>query len=188
LAKRARRTKATAAAAAIPTREIPPQVAAIVLLIVVAFTGLVRLRLLELPLERDEGEYAYAGQLLLQGIPPYSQSYNMKFPGMYVAYAAIMALFGQTTSAIRIGLLIVNAATIVLLYFLVARLFGRVPALIAAGSYALFSLEPTLLGLYAHATHFVNLFVVGALLLLCSGGRPRPPRFSSRSQSPRVRP
>jgi len=31
----------------------------------------VRLRLLNLPLERDEGEYAYAGQLIRQGIPPY---------------------------------------------------------------------------------------------------------------------
>ena len=25
-----------------------------------------------MPLERDEGEYAYAGQLILQGIPPYN--------------------------------------------------------------------------------------------------------------------
>ncbi len=30
-----------------------------------------RIRLLGLPLERDEGEYAYAGQLILQVIPPY---------------------------------------------------------------------------------------------------------------------
>ena len=31
----------------------------------------IRIRLLGIPLERDEGEYAYAGQLILQGIPPY---------------------------------------------------------------------------------------------------------------------
>ena len=29
----------------------------------------IRIRLLGIPLERDEGEYAYAGQLMLQGIP-----------------------------------------------------------------------------------------------------------------------
>jgi hypothetical protein len=29
-----------------------------------------RIRLLGIPLERDEGEYAYAGQLMLQGIAP----------------------------------------------------------------------------------------------------------------------
>ena len=54
----------------------------------------IRLRLLGIPLERDEGEYAYAGQLMLQGIPPYKLAYNMKFPGTYAAYALIMALFG----------------------------------------------------------------------------------------------
>lgn len=37
------------------------------------------------PLERDEGEYAYAGQLMLQGIPPYQLAYNMKLPGTYAA-------------------------------------------------------------------------------------------------------
>jgi hypothetical protein len=42
---------------------------------------MVRVRLADVPLERDEGEYAYIVQLLLQGIPPYSIAYNMKFPG-----------------------------------------------------------------------------------------------------------
>jgi hypothetical protein len=51
--------------------------AAIVFGVVIA----IRIRLLGIPLERDEGEYAYAGQLILQGIPPYKLAYNMKFPG-----------------------------------------------------------------------------------------------------------
>ena len=58
----------------------------------------IRIRLLGIPLERDEGEYAYAGQLMLQGIPPYKLAYNMKFPGTYAAYAVIMSIFGQTIS------------------------------------------------------------------------------------------
>jgi len=45
--------------------------------------------------ERDEGEYADAGQLILQGVPPYTLAYNMKFSGTYAAYAVIMAIFGQ---------------------------------------------------------------------------------------------
>ena len=57
--------------------------ATIVFTLVVA----IRIRLLGIPLERDEGEYAYAGQLILQGIPPYKLAYNMKFPGTYAAYA-----------------------------------------------------------------------------------------------------
>ena len=41
-------------------------------LAIIAFTLVVaiRIRLLGIPLERDEGEYAYAGQLMLLGIPP----------------------------------------------------------------------------------------------------------------------
>ena len=54
-----------------------------------------RIRLLGIPLERDEGEYAYAGQLMLKGIAPYKLVYNMKFPGTYAAYAVMMSIFGQ---------------------------------------------------------------------------------------------
>ena len=53
---------------------------------------LVRLRLLGLPLERDEGEYAYMAQQLLQGVLPYTESHSMKFPGIYFVYAGILAI------------------------------------------------------------------------------------------------
>ena len=39
--------------------------------IVLGLVVTIRIRLFGIPLERDEGEYAYAGQLMLQGIPPY---------------------------------------------------------------------------------------------------------------------
>src|SRR5215469_13837236 len=74
-------------------------------LVVLVLIAIIRLRLLEFPLERDEGEYAYTGQLMLQGIPPYQLVYNMKFPGTYAAYAVIMALFGQTPAGIHFGIL-----------------------------------------------------------------------------------
>jgi len=35
------------------------------LLVTILATSAIRLRLLSMPLERDEGEYAYAGQLIL---------------------------------------------------------------------------------------------------------------------------
>src|SRR5438093_9218278 len=74
-------------------------------LMIVVTVG-VRLRLRDMPLERDEGEYAYAGQLILQGIAPYKLVYNLKFPGTYAAYALIMAIFGQTPAGIHLGLTI----------------------------------------------------------------------------------
>ena len=45
----------------------------------------VRVRLLDFPLCNDEGEYAYAGQLIREGIPPYQFACNMKMPGIYLA-------------------------------------------------------------------------------------------------------
>jgi 4-amino-4-deoxy-L-arabinose transferase-like glycosyltransferase len=158
-------------------RDLSPNRAAIALVIVLVLTAIVRIRLLDLPLERDEGEYAYAGQLLLQGMPPYSLVYNMKFPGTYGAYALVMALFGQTIGGIRLGLLVVNALTTLLLYFLVRRLFGRTTGVLAAASHALLSLTITAMGVYAHAMHFVALPAVAAMLLLVpreEGETPRP--------------
>jgi hypothetical protein len=127
----------------------------------------VRVRLADVPLERDEGEYAYMGQLLLQGIPPYSIAYNMKFPGTYVMYAIIISLFGQTTQGIHLGFMVLNCATVILLFLLGRRLINDIAALAAAGTYAILSLSPSVLGFAAHATHFIVLpAIAGSLLLL----------------------
>src|SRR5207302_9837747 len=139
-----------------------------VLLAIIVFgvTVAIRIRLLGMPLERDEGEYAYAGQLMLQGIPPYKLAYNMKFPGTYAAYAGIMSVFGQTTIGIRLGLLVVNAVTIVLIFFLGRRLMNSTGGIAAAASYSVLSVSPSVLGFAGHATHFVLLPVLAGALLL----------------------
>jgi hypothetical protein len=126
----------------------------------------IRIRLLSIPLERDEGEYAYAGQLMLQGIPPYKLAYNMKFPGTYAAYAAIMSVFGQTIFAIHLGLLLVNAITIALIFFIGRRLMDSTAGIAAAMAYAILSVSPSVLGLAAHATNFVMLPALGGILLI----------------------
>src|SRR5437773_547038 len=143
--------------------------AAIVLGLVIA----IRIRLLAIPLERDEGEYAYAGQLMLQGIAPYKLAYNMKFPGTYAAYALIMALFGQTIVGIHLGLLLINAATILLIFLLCRRLINAMAGIAAAMAYTVLSVSPSVLGLAAHASHFVMLPVLGGTLVLLneSNGR-----------------
>jgi hypothetical protein len=49
--------------------------------ITILFVLIARIHLLSFPFERDEGEYAYIGKLILEGHPPYTLEYNMKFPG-----------------------------------------------------------------------------------------------------------
>src|SRR5258708_4006770 len=116
-------------------------------------------------LERDEGEYAYAGQLMLQHIPPYKLAYNMKLPGTYAAYAIIMAIFGETPQGIHLGVLLINSLTLILIYFLAGRLFGRTAGIVATATYGLLSTHQTTLGFAGHATHFVVLAAVAGLVL-----------------------
>lgn len=136
------------------------------LLLVILFFALIRFHLRECPLERDEGEYAYAGQLMLQGIPPYQLAYSMKLPGTFAAYSLILAVLGQTPAGIHLGLLLVNAATTLLVFLLARRRFDPLTGLVAAASYALLSTSPSVLGFAGHATHFVVLPALGGLLLL----------------------
>jgi len=126
----------------------------------------IRYRLRAMPLERDEGEYAYAGQLILQSIPPYQLAYSMKLPGTAAVYSLILASLGQTPSAVHTGLLFVNAATALLVFFLASRLFGHLAGAVACASYALISANPAGLGLAGHASHFVVLPALGGILFL----------------------
>ncbi|MFH0990711.1 MAG: glycosyltransferase family 39 protein [bacterium] len=138
----------------------------IFLLCIVLFVVIVRIRLLNVPLERDEGEYAYIGQLILDGIPPYQEAYNMKFPGMYFLYAGILWIFGETHTAIHTALLIANIFTLVLLFILARSAYDDWVAVSAAGAFALLSLSYHVQGFWANAEHFILPFVIGAYLLL----------------------
>jgi hypothetical protein len=148
----------------------------ILLVFIIALVALLRSGLLSVPLERDEGEYAYTAQLILQGIPPYAEAYSMKMPGIYVIYAILLTLFGKTHTGIHLGLLVVNGATIVLLFLLARYVFDPVAAVVTAATFAVLSLNQSVQGVFANAEHFVLLPAVAATLLLqraLTRGRPR---------------
>ncbi|HTR41192.1 MAG TPA: glycosyltransferase family 39 protein [Pseudomonadales bacterium] len=138
-------------------------------LIVLLLVGFVRYRLLDMPLERDEGEYACAGQLLLQGIPPYQLAWNMKLPGTYFMYALGMAVFGQTAAGIHATLMVVNSLTIIFVFVLARRLFGALAGVAACAAFGILSVSPAVMGMAAHANHFVIFFAVWGTLLLWRG-------------------
>jgi 4-amino-4-deoxy-L-arabinose transferase-like glycosyltransferase len=149
---------------------------AVFLLVIIVFVTSIRLRLLQVPLERDEGEYAYIGQLLLGGFPPYLLAYSLKLPGMFFAYAFFMQVFGQSIEGIRLGLLLVNLVTILLLFLIARDLSGDAAGIAASASYAVLSLSPSVLGIFSHATHFVMVFVLlGLLIFLKTFRGDRPP-------------
>jgi hypothetical protein len=137
----------------------------VVIALLSAFAAL-RLRVLDFPLERDEGEYAYAGQLLRQGVPPYVLTYNMKWPGTYAAYAVLMTVFGETIRGIRVSVLLVTSLAAAGVFLLAARHFGYVAGLGALGAQLMLSASVASLGLFGHATHFVVLFAIAGFLVL----------------------
>ncbi|HUC84293.1 MAG TPA: glycosyltransferase family 39 protein [Candidatus Acidoferrales bacterium] len=147
----------------------------LILAVVLILAGAIRLRLLNVPLERDEGEYAYLGQLLLQAIPPYELVYSMKLPGTGFVYMLGMALFGQSTAGIHLTLLVANSLTTVFVFLLGRQLAGCLAGLVAAASYGVMSASPAVAGLAAHATHFVVLFAVPATSLLLKPAEPKRP-------------
>jgi hypothetical protein len=138
----------------------------IILTFVIFFIVIIRLRLLSIPLERDEGEFAYMRQLILQGIPPYLTAYNMKLPGIYAAYALMMSVLGQSVEGIHLGFLLINASTIIMVFLLVKYLYDSYTGIVASASFAILSVSPSVLGTSAHATHFVLLPALGGIFLM----------------------
>jgi 4-amino-4-deoxy-L-arabinose transferase-like glycosyltransferase len=137
----------------------------LLLLLIAAVTVFIRVRWLDFPLERDEGEYALFGQMILNGIPPYAEAYNMKLPGTYLMYALIMSAFGQSPVGIHIGLLIVNLLGALFIFLIGKKLANVFYGAVAGACYLMLSTTPGVLGFAAHATHFIVLFATAGTWL-----------------------
>jgi hypothetical protein len=144
--------------------------APVLLAVIVGVVAFIRARLIDMPLERDEGEFAYGAQMLLQGLSPYKHAYDvtLKLPGTCVAYAGAMSVFGQTTVAIHLLVILVTSATALFIYLVARRFSGEGAGLAAAATYALLAVNPASFGLAAHATHFVVLPAMAGVFLLTS--------------------
>lgn len=140
--------------------------AAVLLVLTLGIVAFIRIRLLDVPLERDEGEFAYGGLTILRGLSPYKFAPQCHGPGTWAAYALAISLFGETSAAIRLGLIFVCLATALLVFFLTRRVCGNNAGLVAGATYALLSINPPTEGLAAHATHFVMLPALAGVLLL----------------------
>lgn len=130
-----------------------------VILAIIIIVSIIKIHLLEIPLERDEGEYAYIAQLFMKGEPLYLHAYSAKLPGIYFFYAIIMTLFGQTIYGIHLGLLLVTAASTVLVFLLARRVLDPYAGIVAGAAFALLTL-----GRYTLAFNSEHLIV---LLVLC---------------------
>jgi hypothetical protein len=132
------------------------------------FAGL-RLAFVSVPLERDEGEYAYIAQRLLAGDAPYRDAFDQKPPAIFLAYAAAFALLGESIEAIHGFLYAWTALTALCLHALVRRLAGGLAAAFAALVFAIASTDASLAATAANTEIFMLLPAVGALACLVRG-------------------
>lgn len=128
--------------------------------------ALVRARMLGLPLERDEGDYAYGAWRLLEGAAPYTEFYTQRLPGIYATYGAALALFGHASSSIRLALLLTNVATAALVYFTSRRLYSPYAGAVSAAAFGLLSFGANGQGLFANSEHFVVFWAMSSLCVL----------------------
>jgi 4-amino-4-deoxy-L-arabinose transferase-like glycosyltransferase len=75
-----------------------------VFLLLGILTLIIRAPDLGMPLERDEGEYAYAAQEIARGFMPYKDSFCQKPPLIFFWYLGAFHLFGENTVGIHLML------------------------------------------------------------------------------------
>lgn len=137
------------------------------LLLVVIFTILIRVPYLNVPLERDEGGYAYIAWRMEQGEIPYKDIYDNKPPGIYFLYFIILKFFGSTAKAIHLFMCWWVVLEVLLLYKLSADLFNnKTIGLIAAAIFSLVISEPGVLGSAANTEIFMLLPVLASYVVL----------------------
>ncbi len=130
-----------------------------------------RLRLLAIPMERDEAGFAYIGHWLLKGKSLYVDIVDNKLPGLYILYGFFTTIFGYNATGVHIGLLIANAVSAVCFYMLARDLYDRYVAATATAFLLILLADPNVLGFAAHATQLLLPFVLGGFYLFWKGIR-----------------
>lgn len=126
---------------------------------------LIRIPLLSVPLERDEGEYAYIAWRMSQGEVPYRDHFDQKPPGVFFLYY-LTFLFDDSVEAIHGMMHLYTLATIALIFFLTRELSGSPGAgLLAAAAFSIATAQPAITGQAANTEIFMLLPLVGSLLV-----------------------
>jgi len=118
----------------------------------------------DLPLERDEGEYAYMAQRWLLGELPYQTTFDQKPPGIIVAYLLLIHFFGLSPAAIHFGAHLYSLGTLILIFLLGRILFAWQVGFVAAVFAALLLTDPSVFGNAANTEVFMILPMVASLI------------------------
>ncbi len=124
---------------------------------VILFAILLQLPFLSVPLERDEGEYAYIARLLLNGGVPYRDAFNQKPPVIFLLYASAFLLFGESIEAIHLFKSLYALVNLVAFYHLSRKFFSKEISLLAMAALAVLTSDPAFQGNAANTEIFLLL-------------------------------
>lgn len=130
-----------------------------------------RIKLLAIPMERDEAGFAYIGHWIFNGKSLYVDIVDNKLPGLYLLYGLFTNMFGYNSSGVHVGLLFTTVASAVCFYFLSKELFNRSVSAIATGFFIVLITSANVAGFAAHATQLLLPFVLGGWWFFWKGMR-----------------
>lgn len=131
--------------------------------LIVGSALLLRAPIAHIPLDRDEGEYAYIAQRRLVGEIPYKTSFDQKPPGTFVMYELIERYVGTSPAAIHWATQIYTLGTLILVFLLGEKLFSGFTGALAAVLLALMMADPSVVGNSSNTETFMILPLTGAL-------------------------
>jgi 4-amino-4-deoxy-L-arabinose transferase-like glycosyltransferase len=116
-----------------------------------------------LPLDRDEGEYAWGADQLAGGALPYRNSFLQKPPGIVLVYLIACVPFGLNTDVLRGVLILAYLGTAILLHRLGRKVGGPRCGQVAALVFTLCLMAPLYESNAANTEAFMLLPLTGAM-------------------------
>lgn len=142
--------------------------------ILVAVYLALRINSLDIPLERDEGIFGYAGEVILQNGLPYKDIFEIKPPVVFYINALALSLFPSSSTGIHAFLCVYNFLTLIVLFFIGKALTrSNTAGFLVAITYAVVSSLPIVQGFTASTEMFLLLPLSLCLLTMIYGIRKR---------------
>jgi len=134
--------------------------------IIICLIAYIRSNFLNVPFERDEGSYAYCGNIILDGAIPFKDIGSQRLPGVFYSYALMVAIFGYTLKSLHIGFIILNIISAIIIFLIGRRLFNNAAAVACALCWALLSMNMGISGFTIQSEHIVALFALAGIYFL----------------------
>lgn len=143
------------------------------LLFVLGLSAVLRTNLVHVPMNRDEGSFAYVAEMLRQGGALYRDALDHKPPGVWLVYWLWSHAIAFDALQLHLLLLVYNLVTLVVLVAFVEAIASMGAALWAGLVYAVMSSAWQVEGYSASAEMFMVLPTLASLFLCVSGAAKR---------------